>query len=48
MDVPDKLFVDKGMLHCGFVDKERFNVVYRDDKTKFPISSGAESAVYSK
>ena len=37
MDVPDKLFVDKGMLHCGFVDKELvFNVVYRDDKTKFP------------
>jgi topoisomerase-4 subunit A len=37
MDVPDKLFVDKGMLYCGFVDKELvFNVVYRDDKTKFP------------
>jgi len=37
MDVPDKLFVDKGMLYCGFVDKELvFNVVYRDDKTRFP------------
>lgn len=37
MNVPDKLFVDKGMLYCGFVDKELvFNVVYRDDKTKFP------------
>ncbi len=37
MDVPDKLFVDKGMLYCGFVDKELvFNVVYRDDETKFP------------
>lgn len=31
IDVPDKLFVDKGMLHCGLVDKEMvFNVVYRD------------------
>ncbi len=37
MDVPDKLFVDKGMLYCGFVDKELvFNVVYREDSTKFP------------
>lgn len=37
MDVPDKLFVDKGMLYCGFVDKELvFNVVYRDDQTRFP------------
>lgn len=37
IDVPDKLFVDKGMLYCGFVDKELvFNVVYRDDSTKFP------------
>ncbi len=37
MDVPDKLFIDKGMLYCGFVDKELvFNVVYRDDKTRFP------------
>lgn len=33
IDVPDKLFVDKGMLHCGFVDKDVvFNVVYRDAK----------------
>ena len=33
IDVPDKLFVDKGMLHCGFVDKDIvFNVVYRDAK----------------
>jgi topoisomerase-4 subunit A len=31
-DAPDKLFVGKGMLHCGFPDKELiFNVVYRDD-----------------
>lgn len=33
MDVPDKLFVDKGMLHCGFIDKDLvFNTVYRDKK----------------
>ncbi|MDG5813532.1 DNA topoisomerase IV subunit A [Chitinispirillales bacterium ANBcel5] len=37
MDVPDKLFVDKGMLYCGFVDKDLvFNVIYRDNKTKLP------------
>ena len=31
IDVPDKLFVGKGMLHCGFVDKEQiFNVIYKD------------------
>jgi topoisomerase-4 subunit A len=37
VDAPDKLFVDKGMLHCGYVDKELvFNVVYRDDATGFP------------
>ena len=31
IDVPDKLFVGKGMLHCGFVDEETiFNVLYRD------------------
>ena len=37
INVPDKLFVDKGMLHCGFVDKDlTFSAVYRDDETKFP------------
>ncbi len=37
IDVPDKLFVDKGMLYCGLVDKDLvFNVIYRDDETKFP------------
>lgn len=37
VDAPDKLFVDKGMLYCGFVDKELvFNIIYRDDRTKFP------------
>ena len=30
-DAPDKLFVGKGMLHCGLIDKELvFNVIYRD------------------
>ncbi|MBN1758840.1 MAG: DNA topoisomerase IV subunit A [Chitinispirillaceae bacterium] len=37
VDAPEKLFVDKGMLHCGFVDKELvFNVVYRDNATGYP------------
>jgi topoisomerase-4 subunit A len=37
MDVPDKLFVDKGMLHCGFVDKDLvFSAIYRDETTRFP------------
>ena len=31
VDVPDKLYVGKGMLYCGFVDKDLvFNVLYRD------------------
>ncbi|MGY8824034.1 MAG: DNA topoisomerase IV subunit A [Candidatus Latescibacterota bacterium] len=31
MDAPDKLFIGKGMLHCGFIDKDLiFNTVYRD------------------
>jgi topoisomerase-4 subunit A len=33
IDAPDKLFVGKGMLHCGFPDKEQvFNVVFEDKK----------------
>jgi topoisomerase-4 subunit A len=37
IDAPDKMFVDKGMLYCGLVDKEMvFNVVYREESTKFP------------
>jgi topoisomerase-4 subunit A len=37
INAPDKLFVDKGMLHCGFVDKDLvFSAIYRDDETKFP------------
>ena len=40
-DVADKMFVDKGMLYCGFADKETtsktiFTVVYRDDETGHP------------
>jgi topoisomerase-4 subunit A len=37
IDAPDKLFVDKGMLYCGYIDKEIvFSVVYRDDATRYP------------
>jgi topoisomerase-4 subunit A len=33
VDAPDKLFIGKGMLFCGFPDKEQiFNVVFRDKK----------------
>ena len=33
VDAPDKLFVGKGMLFCGFPDKDQvFNVVFRDKK----------------
>ena len=33
MDVPEKTFVEKGLLHCGFIEKDLvFNVVYRDKK----------------
>ncbi|MFW5684680.1 MAG: DNA topoisomerase IV subunit A [Spirochaetota bacterium] len=41
IDVPEKLFVDTGMLSCGLADKEIlaekvFNIVYRDKETKYP------------
>jgi topoisomerase-4 subunit A len=37
IDAPDKLFVDKGMLHCGLVDKDLvFTAIYREEATKFP------------
>ncbi|MDR3012528.1 MAG: DNA topoisomerase IV subunit A [Chitinispirillales bacterium] len=37
VDAPDKLFVDKGMLYCGFIDKDLvFSAIYRDEETKFP------------
>ncbi|MFP4415804.1 MAG: DNA topoisomerase IV subunit A [Chitinispirillaceae bacterium] len=42
MDVPEKMFVDKGMLYCGLADKENlantvFTVVYRNDANKYPF-----------
>ncbi len=41
MDVPEKLFVDKGLWYCGFAEKEvlqkvLFTTVYRDKKTGYP------------
>ncbi len=41
MDVPDKVFVDKGMLFCGLADKDElskvvFTVIYREAKTGYP------------
>ena len=41
MDVPEKLFVDRGMWYCGFSEKEvlnkvLFTVVYNDAKTGYP------------
>jgi topoisomerase-4 subunit A len=35
---PDKLFVDKGMLYCGLVNKDEvFTVVYKHNVTGFPF-----------
>jgi topoisomerase-4 subunit A len=37
INVPDKLFVDKGMLHCGFIDKDMiYSVVYKHPESLFP------------
>lgn len=41
MDVPEKIFVDKGMWFCGFSDKEvlskvLFTIIYKDAKTNYP------------
>jgi topoisomerase-4 subunit A len=41
LTVPEKLFVDKGMLYCGSAEKEAlakllFTVVYKDGSTGFP------------
>lgn len=36
-DAPDRLFVDKGMLFCDFVDPKRvYTVLYREKKTNYP------------
>ncbi|MBT3602043.1 MAG: DNA topoisomerase IV subunit A [Candidatus Latescibacteria bacterium] len=36
-DAPDRLFVDKGMHFCDFVDPERiYTVIYREKKTNYP------------
>ncbi|MBN2510133.1 MAG: DNA topoisomerase IV subunit A [Spirochaetales bacterium] len=40
IDVPEKLFVDKGMLYCGLADKEDlanivFTLLYREDATGY-------------
>jgi len=38
IDAPEKLFVDKGLLYCGLVDKDLvFNVIYREESTKYPF-----------
>jgi topoisomerase-4 subunit A len=37
INVPDKLFVDKGMLLCGFVDKEVvYSLVYKHPENLYP------------
>ena len=41
LDVPEKLFVDKGMWFCGLSDKDvlsriLFTIVYKDGKTGYP------------
>jgi topoisomerase-4 subunit A len=41
MTVPEKIFVDKGLLFCGSAEKEKlsanlFTIVYRDGATGFP------------
>jgi len=36
-DAPDRLFVDKGMLFCDFVDPDRvYTIIYRENKTNYP------------
>ncbi len=38
VDVQEKLFVDKGMRFCGFIEKERiYSALYKDQKTGFPF-----------
>jgi len=38
VNAPDKLFVDKGMLYCGFINKDTvFTVVYKHPTTSYPF-----------
>jgi topoisomerase IV subunit A len=42
MDVADKVFVDKGMMYCGLMDKDKapqivFNIVYKDNENGYPF-----------
>ena len=42
-EAPDRLFVDKGMIFCNFVDPERvYTVIYRDKKTNYPCIKRCE------
>jgi topoisomerase IV subunit A len=41
INVPDKMFVDKGMLYCGLVDKDKmpdlvFNILFKENETGHP------------
>ena len=36
VDAPEKLFVDKGMLFCNFVDESRvYNILYKENRTGY-------------
>ena len=36
VDAPEKLFVDRGMLFCGFVDEDRvYNLLYKENETGY-------------
>lgn len=49
IDVPDKLFVDKNMVFCGFIDPERtYNLIYRNEKTKQPYVKRVKIEKYIK
>lgn len=41
-DVPEKLFIDKGMWYCSIADKEKipnvlFTIIFKDSKTGYPL-----------
>ncbi|MDE2887318.1 MAG: DNA topoisomerase IV subunit A [Gemmatimonadota bacterium] len=36
VDAPEKLFVDKGMLFCNFIDEDRvYNILYKENRTGY-------------